>query len=220
MSAHGPTTPHDQPQDQPHGRLQERLHERLHAAAEHLAGPEALAQVRLEHIAQAHGPAAQGTLLVLMALPCLLPIPGVGTVLGSGLLLMALWLLRPQVPLTLPGRVARFQMSNQAAQRVLRQLARLYDLAGRHARERWTALATHRLHRLWQVPKVMLMAGIIILPLPLGNVLPAIAVALLGLGLAFRDGLVVLLSTLFASLSVAYVAALGLGLVQLGAWLG
>jgi hypothetical protein len=54
----------------------------------------------------------------------------------------------------------------------------------------------------------------------LGNVLPAIAVALLGLGLAFRDGLVVLLSTLFASLSVAYVAALGLGLVQLGAWLG
>ncbi len=196
------------------------LHERLRAAADHLAQPEGDAQVRLDHIAQAHGPAAQGTLLVLMALPCMLPIPGVGTVLGSGLLLMALWLLRPQVPLALPARVARFELSNQAAQRVLRHLARLYDLAGRHARERWTGLATHRLHRWWQVPKVMLMAAIIILPLPLGNVLPAIAVALLGLGLAFRDGWAVLLSTVFAGLSVAYVSALGLGLVQVGSWLG
>jgi hypothetical protein len=196
------------------------LHERLRAAADRLALTEGHAQVRLDTIAQAHGPAAQGTLLVLMALPCMLPIPGVGTVLGTGLLLMALLLLRPQAPLVLPARVARFELSNSAAQRVLRELARVYQLASRHARERWAPLATHPLHRLWQVPKVMLMAGIIILPLPLGNVLPAIAVALLGLGLAFRDGLAVLLSSVFAALSVSYVTALGLGLVHMGSWLG
>ncbi|MFN7725333.1 MAG: exopolysaccharide biosynthesis protein [Rubrivivax sp.] len=198
----------------------EHLHERLQAAANRLAEPDGEPLVRLDDIAQAHGAAAQGTLLVLMALPCMLPIPGVGTVLGSGLLLMALLLWRPQVPLSLPARVARFELSNSTAQRVLRHLARIYQLASRHARERWVPLATHPLHRLWQVPKVMLMAGIIILPLPLGNVLPAIAVALLGLGLAFRDGLAVLMSTVFAALSVTYVSALGLGLVQVGSWLG
>ena len=197
-----------------------RLQQRLQAAADALQALPGTAPVPLGHIAEAHGPAAQGSLLVLMALPCLLPIPGVGTVLGTGLVLMAWLLWWPQRPLTLPRRVAGFQLSNRAAQGVLRQLARLYTLADRHMRERWAPLATHRLHRAWQVPKVVAMAGIIILPLPLGNVLPAIAVALLGLGLAFRDGLAVLLSTVFAGLSVAYVAALGLGVWQVGAWLG
>jgi len=44
----------------------------------------------LSHLAAVHGPAAQGTLLVLLAAPCLLPMPGVGSVLGIGLALLAL----------------------------------------------------------------------------------------------------------------------------------
>ena len=36
-------------------------------------------------LAQAHGPEAHGTLLLLLAMPCLLPVPGVGTVLGMGM---------------------------------------------------------------------------------------------------------------------------------------
>ncbi|NDG40648.1 MAG: hypothetical protein EBY28_15070 [Betaproteobacteria bacterium] len=47
-------------------------------------------RVPLSHLAAVHGPAAQGTLLVLLAAPCLLPMPGVGSVLGIGLALLAL----------------------------------------------------------------------------------------------------------------------------------
>ncbi len=36
----------------------------------------------MQTLAQAHGPAAHGTWLLLMAVLCLLPVSGVGTLLG------------------------------------------------------------------------------------------------------------------------------------------
>lgn len=54
------------------------LHERLRDAAAALDGE----RVALSTLADLHGPAAQGTLLVLLAAPCMLPMPGVGGVLG------------------------------------------------------------------------------------------------------------------------------------------
>ena len=50
------------------------LHERLRGAAQALQGE----RVSVAELAAAHGPAAQGTLLVLLAVPCLLPMAGVG----------------------------------------------------------------------------------------------------------------------------------------------
>lgn len=193
----------------------ESLADRLQAAAEGLTSE----RVVLRQIAEAHGPAAQGTMLVLLSLPCMLPIPGVGTVLGLGLLALSLTLWSTQGSLQLPARVAGFDMPLAMARRVLQHLSGLYALAGRHSRARWTGLATQRLHRAWQIPKVLLMAAIIILPLPLGNILPALSLALLGLGLAFRDGVAVLASVAMAALAVAYVGALALGAVELGQWL-
>ncbi len=191
-----------------------RPEDHLRAAAEALQGE----QVSMQTLLAAHGPGTHGTLLVLVAVPCMLPIPGTGSVLGWGLLALALamWRNGRDQPLQLPARVAGFQMSHSAAQRVLLLLARFYSLAGRLSRERLTALA-HDGHRFWLAPKVAVMAVLIILPIPFGNVLPGIAVVLLGLGLAFRDGLAVLLSGAAAALALAFTAALGAGVWQLGA---
>jgi hypothetical protein len=65
---------------------------------------------------------------------------------------------------------------------------------------------------------------VIFLPIPFGNVLPALAVSVLGLGVAHRDGAAVLLSAALALASVAYPIALvaGVGLwlwAPLQAWL-
>lgn len=46
-------------------------------------------RVSMRAMAQAHGPEAHGTLLLLLAMPCLLPVPGVGTVLGLGMAALA-----------------------------------------------------------------------------------------------------------------------------------
>jgi hypothetical protein len=198
--------------------MKDQLHQRLRDAADALTGE----PVALSHLAEVHGNAARGTLLVLLSVPCVLPVPGVGNVLGLGLLLMALAMWRGQSSHQLPSRVAGWQMPSHWAQRVLGLLARFYSLAGRWSRERWLHLVDGP--QGWLAPKVGLMGALIFLPIPFGNVLPALALSLLGLGLVFRDGLAVLLSMLAGGVAVAYTATLGVlawkwGLVPLLQWL-
>jgi hypothetical protein len=185
------------------------LHQRLRDAAAALNGE----RVALAQLADLHGPATQGTLLVLLAAPCMLPMPGVGSVLGLGLALMALAMWRGHDAARLPQRVARVEMSTPWARRVLELLARFYDLAGRLSRTRLSRLTESRA-RSWIAVKTGLMAVLIILPIPFGNVLPALALMLLGLGLVFRDGVAVLLSAALAGGALLYTAGLGVA-----AWL-
>jgi hypothetical protein len=184
------------------------LHQRLeHHAAELDDQP-----ITLGALAQAHGPALPGSLLVLVSAPCALPIPGIGNVLGVTMMIMALAMWRGEDWTVLPSRVARLEMSARAARWVLRLLARVYRLAGRWSRERLCHLTVLQ-RRTLLAPKVALMGVVIFLPLPFGNVLPALAVVVLGVGIAFRDGLAVLSAAGLALASVAYAAA-----VAAGAW--
>ena len=63
-------------------------------------------------------------------------------------------------------------------------------------------------------PAVGSMAIIVVLPIPFGNLLPALALMLIGLGLVFRDGIPVILGLLMSG--VALVATTGLLLL---AWI-
>ena len=198
--------------------MTDHLHQRLRAAADALTGE----PVALSHLADVHGNAARGTLLVLLSVPCVLPVPGVGNVLGLGLVLMALAMWRGQASHQLPSRVAGWQMPSHWAQRVLGLLARFYSLASRWSRERCLHLVDGP--QGWLAPKVALMGALIFLPIPFGNVLPALALSLLGLGLVFRDGLAVMASFLAGGAAVAYTAGLGMlawhwGVGPLLAWL-
>jgi hypothetical protein len=62
-------------------------------------------RVTMRALAQAHGPEANGTLLLLLAMPCLLPVPGVGTVLGLGIAALAVAMWRGRDAPCLPKRV-------------------------------------------------------------------------------------------------------------------
>lgn len=169
--------------------------------------------VCLHWLAQAHGPAAQGSLLVLLAVPCLLPVPGSGTVVGMGICALAAALWRGPAAMALPRRVGGFRLSQRWAGWVLRLLAAAYALAGRLSRPRLSQLATGHSHGLLAA-LVGVMAVIIVLPIPFGNVLPALALMLLGLGLVFHDGVAVLLGWLVSALALLSTAAL-----FVGAWL-
>lgn len=166
--------------------------------------------ITLGALALAHGPALPGSLLVLVSAPCALPIPGIGNVLGVTMMIMALAMWRGEDWTVLPSRVARLQLSARAARWVLRLLAHVYRLAGRWSCERLSHLTALQ-RRTWLAPKVALMGAVIFLPLPFGNVLPALAVVVLGVGVAFRDGLAVLAAAGLAVASVAYAAAMAAG---------
>ena len=167
-------------------------------------------RVSMRAMAQAHGPEAHGTLLVLLAMPCLLPVPGVGTVLGLGMAALAVAMWRGHCTPCSPQRVAELKMTRRRAQRVLFGLASAYALAGRHARVRLSHLAISGRRSVIALA-VGLMAAIVVMPIPFGNLTPAVALMFIGLGLVFRDGVAVILGLLMSG--VAVVAKTGLSLM-------
>jgi len=167
----------------------------------------------MQTLAQAHGPAAHGTWLLLMAVPCLLPAPGVGTVLGLGMAALAAAMWRGQSSACVPWRVAELELSRTWAQRVLGMLASAYCVAGRFARARLSHLAAAERRSWTAAAAIGLMALIVVMPIPFGNVLPALALMLIGLGLVFRDGVAVVLGLAMAGLTICVTAG-----VMLMAW--
>jgi hypothetical protein len=188
--------------------MTESIAQRLREAAATLPGE----RVSMRTLAQAHGPAAHGTWLLLMAAPCLLPVPGVGAVLGLGMAALAVAMWRGQSAACLPRQVAELELPRQWAQRVLAMLASAYAMAGRYARARLSHLASAG-ERSWTAAAIGLMAVIVVMPIPFGNVLPALALMLIGLGLVFRDGVAVVLGLAMAVVATGVTAG-----VMLLAW--
>ena len=140
-------------------------------------------RVSLQSLALAHGPAAHGSLLLLLAAPCLLPVPGGGTVPGLGMAALAAAMWRGHCADCLPRRVAEVDLSRHWAQRLLGPLAALCALAGRLARTRLSHLTLVG-RRSWPAATVGVMAASVVLPTPFGNLLPALSTMFVGLGQA------------------------------------
>jgi hypothetical protein len=172
-------------------------------------------RVELQHLLEAHGPGSQGTMMLLLAAPCVLPVPGVGSVLGWGLVALAwaMWCGRNLE--CLPERVARVTLPRSWARRVLALLARVYGLSARLSRPRLSHLAQLGTGT-WMPLMVAWLAFLIILPIPFGNVLPALALMLLGIGLVFVDGLLIAAAVGAAGLATLFPAALGVAAVVWG----
>ncbi len=166
--------------------------------------------VTLGRLAELQGAALQGSLLILLSAPCLLPIPGIGNVMGTAMVLLSLTMWRGGDEASLPARVGAAALSPQWARRLLEMLARCHELFGRWSRPRWTGLVRPSA-RFWTAPLVAWMGVIIFLPVPLGNVLPACSLLALGCGLSVRDGLAMLLAAALGIGSTAYAAALAFG---------
>ena len=167
-------------------------------------------RISLGHLLEVHGPAAHGSLLLLLAVLSLLPVPGAGTALGLGLVALSVAMCRGNCAATLPRRVCDLQMSRAWGQRVLCSLAVVYETAARVARPRLQALVPGPSHTvLWAA--VAAMAVLLALPIPFGNFLPAVTLILLALGIVFSDGLVVVAGYAASVLTGALFAALAIG---------
>jgi hypothetical protein len=164
-------------------------------------------RVPLGDLLAAHGNAAHGTLLLFLAAPCVLPVPGVGSVLGLGIAAVALAMWRGQESLCLPSRVTRLEIPLHWAKRVLAFLATVHRVAGATSRSRLESIADTG-QRTWIAATLGLMGVLITLPIPFGNILPAAAVTLFGLGTVFRDGAAALLGMAVAVVATLFPIAL------------
>lgn len=165
----------------------------------------------LRQLLDLHGRATMAVLLIVLALITTIPIAGAGTVFSLAIMAWVWRWVRQREGLQGIGRLDFLQLSPGAASRCLRWLAWMYLFAHKRLRPRWSVLYSLPLRWFWGL-WVLLMALIIFLPIPFGNLFPAVSLLMFGLGLLTRDGLMLVLSLL---LGVAGLVAL----VLAGGWL-
>lgn len=168
--------------------------------------PKGPGRISLGEVIEGVGGRGFGAMLFILGLMNLLPLPpGATTVLGFPLLILT-----PQLA---AGRRAPWLPVGLTRRTIERATLRRFCARAVPVLRRIERLSTHRLGFLFgrlgdaAIGVVcFLLAAILVLPIPLGNMLPAASVAMFGLSLVQRDGLLTLVAYGMAAASAAVVA--------------
>lgn len=115
----------------------------------------------------------------------LAPLPGQSTVLGAVMVLVAWAMLRGHDHVTLPVRFGQYRISAHYLAQGFEKIRRLHRVCVVHMLRPRPSGLSYR-HVSWAI---LLMALVILAPIPFGNTIAAVAIILLGVGQAERDGL-------------------------------
>ncbi|MDP3659582.1 exopolysaccharide biosynthesis protein [Phenylobacterium sp.] len=155
------------------------------------------------------GPRAFGALLFVFAFACTLPLPpGASTVFGAPLVLLApqvaLGALAPWLPKRLRQRSIPAKDIRKIAAKLAPATARIEKISGPRLGFLFGPIGERAIGVVCTA-----LALVLILPIPLGNMLPAAAVCAFALALVQRDGVLALIGYLvtIASTAVLVVAA-------------
>ena len=162
-----------------------------------------------------------GFVMLFLALPALIPIPGpFGMVFGSALAIVALQFSFGAKNLWLPAVIRDRRIPEKAFAALQRYAAPVVDRIEKLVRPgRMKALAGDRLAYLLGLP-VFVLAVAVALPIPFGNLLPVAAICFMALGLIERDGLVVLFGLLLTAIALGVTLFLLHGAASLFAAIG
>lgn len=151
------------------------------------------------------GDRALAALLFVFAFPNVLPVPpGTSSLLGAPLVFLAAQMALDMKP-WLPGVIAQRSMAQADYAALVRRIVPWLARAERLLRPRATALSSGAMESVVGVV-CLLLSLVLVMPIPLGNMLPALAICLLALGILERDGLWVLLGLAAAAAAAALVS--------------
>ena len=163
------------------------------------------------------GDRATAALLFIFAFPNVLPTPpGTSTVLGAPLIFLAAQLMLGRAP-WLPVFLAKRSMSRADFASLIKRIVPWLLRAESLLRPRLGTLARPPMENLIGLASLLL-AVVLVLPIPLGNVLPALAISLLALGVLERDGIWVLTGIAVAGAAVTVVSGVVFALVKTGVY--
>lgn len=178
--------------------------DRLSAILTAIASAQDKERISVADLLEALRHRALGALMFIFAVPTALPMPpGVSAVLGAPLIFLTLQLMLGMQP-WLPKLITERSLSRVDFERVVRTIAPWLARAEGVMRPRLTVLAMRPVVNLIGLT-CFVMAVILFLPIPLGNMLPSVAICIMALGLLERDGVWVLIGLATAVLSVVIV---------------
>ncbi|MBK1613839.1 ABC transporter permease [Rubrivivax gelatinosus] len=156
-----------------------------------LAADESRERIAVGDLLAALGDRALAALLFVFAFPNVLPMPpGTSAVLGAPLVFLAAQLAFGRAP-WLPAVIASRSMTRADFAALVARVGPWLARAERLLRPRLSLLAAPPMEYAIGL-LCLLLALVLVLPVPLGNMLPALAVSLLALGVLERDGVWVL----------------------------
>lgn len=194
-------------------RKPRRLSDILQGIADAPATPDE--RISIGHLIEGFGNRAFGALLFIFAVPVALPIaiPGISAVLGAPLLFLSWQLMRgrdqPWLPDVMRGRSFRRVDFARMLQRVLPSIRRVERLVG----PRLIWMTNRRGEQIIGLFAFVL-AVVLFLPIPFGNTVPALAIAILASTVLERDGVAAIAGTLVGLAGIAVVSGVIVGLVM------
>lgn len=145
-----------------------------------------------------------GFTLLLFALPCCLPMPpGIPTVCGLAIVIIALNLVVGRQRLWLPSAIADKRVARHDLQRMVVRLVPYMEKLERICRPRF-AIVTESVGKVLIGLVLFVLGFIMILPIPfIGNMPPGFAASVIAIGMTERDGLIVLIGGVVSLAAVA-----------------
>jgi hypothetical protein len=151
-------------------------------------------RVRVRDITESLGQRSFGFILLIFALPNSLPIigiPGVSTITGLPMLLVAIQMALGHKRVYLPRWIADSSLATADFQALIRKVSPWLQRIEKLMKPRIPILTQGSAER-WLGAFCVLLAFLLALPIPLGNLLPALGVLFIALGLIESDGVCVL----------------------------
>lgn len=196
-----------EPSADPTGKV--ALSATLHA----LAQDDSRERIAVSDLLEALGDRALAALLFVFAVPNVLPVPpGTSAVLGAPLVFLAAQLAFGRRP-WLPAVIARRTMTRTDFAALILRINPWLVRGERLLRPRFEGLAQPPMENLIGLV-CLLLAIVLVLPVPLGNMLPALAISLLALGVLERDGVWILAGLVTAVTSAIVVSGVVLAVVK------
>lgn len=152
-------------------------------------------RVRVRDIIESLGQRSFGFILLIFALPNSLPIlgiPGVSTITGMPMLFVAVQMALGHKRVYLPRWIAESSIATADFQKLINKVAPWLRRVEKLMRPRLTVLTLGSAER-WLGAFCVLLAFLLVLPIPLGNLLPALGILFIALGLIENDGVCVLM---------------------------
>ncbi|WP_207480467.1 exopolysaccharide biosynthesis protein [Arenibaculum pallidiluteum] len=200
------------PKERPEERVDEHdgvdVPPRASELLDHLLDRHSHHEVTLGRLVEVLGDRAFGALLLVFALPNLIPVPlpGLSTVLGIPMILFSVQLMLGRSKPWLPKRLAAVTLPRSTVETLSRRTRHRLEQLERMLRPRLCFLAEGPAERMIGL-YILLISLVLCLPIPLGNWLPAFAVCLMSLGIIEKDGVLVGIGGAVGIASLAVVAS-------------
>jgi hypothetical protein len=176
------------------GRLRRRRRKprkRLSQILDEISTDETRSRISVADLLTVMSGRAIGALLLLFALPNALPAPpGMSAILGLPLVYLSAQMMLGRLP-WLPPFIANRSMSREDFAATISRATPIIARAEKLLKPRLSLVVRHGAERVIGA-LCLVLAIVLLLPIPLGNMLPAFAICLLALGVLERDGVWVL----------------------------